>query len=156
MSSTGGLLILTSVTQRWLISVSKKFERAKWWKLALTALTGSGAVGVAVLDEKLLEIATALVALVTLYLTAYLKDFDLGVLAQRHSEAAAKIWPIRESYQSLLVDLDNLPIEELAEKRDQLLEDLAEIYALVPQTNDKAYLAAQKGFATERRTNIFR
>ena len=38
-----------------------------------------------------------------------------------------------------------MPIEELVEKRDQLLEDLAEIYALVPQTNDKAYLAAQKG-----------
>lgn len=122
-----------------------KFDTAKKLKLFLTALTGSGAVGVVFADEKLLEVAVALVALATLYWTAYLKDFDLGVLAQRHREAAARIWPVRESYQSLLVDLDHKPIEELVTKRDELQDELAEIYSSVPQTNDKAYKAAQKG-----------
>ena len=45
----------------------------------------------------------------------------------------------------MLVDLDFKSIEELAIKRDELQDELAEIYSTVPQTNDKAYKAAQKG-----------
>lgn len=112
-------------------------------QIVLSALTTAGAVGVVVRDETWIEIATAVVSFATLFVAAYLKDVDPGAIAQKHRDAAAKLWNIRECYLSLLTDLARLPHEAAIERRDELQTMLAAVYAGSPQTNGKAYQEAQ-------------
>ena len=74
-------------------------------------------------------------------LTAYMKGFDPGAVAQKHRDTAADIWPIRESYLSLLADIaggQELPVS-IRERRDVLQASLAAIYKGAPHTDGKAY-----------------
>lgn len=89
--------------------------------------------------------ATAALSILSLIFNSYLKDLDPGALAQRHREAGADIWNIRESYLSLLADIyDNaLEIEKLRERRDLLQSALHKIYQGAPHTDGKAYGKAQ-------------
>lgn len=112
-------------------------------QIVLSALTTAGAVGVVVRDETWIEIATAVVSFATLFVAAYLKDVDPGAIAQKHRDAATKLWNIRECYLSLLTDLPRLPHEAAIERRDELQAMLAAVYAGSPQTNGKAYQEAQ-------------
>ena len=74
----------------------------------------------------------------------YLKNFDLGGIAQKHRDAATQIWNIRECYLSLLMDLFSLSDDDAKGRRDELQKALAAIYVAAPQTNGKAYKRAQK------------
>jgi len=123
-------------------------SRLKWLKLsqiALSSLTASGAISVVFSDQFALKIATAVVSLGTVGLTAYMKGFDPGAVAQKHRDTAADIWPIRESYLSLLADIvggQALPAS-IRERRDELQASLAAIYKGAPHTDGKAYGEAQ-------------
>lgn len=50
------------------------------------------------------------------------KNYDLGELAQKHRQAGADFWIIREKYLSLITDLKmgEKPVESLQEERDAL------------------------------------
>lgn len=124
---------------------SDRLSKFKNSQIALNALTSSGAVGVVVFDDFYLKILTAFLAFVSLFVSSYLKSFDLGGLAQVHRDAAAKLWHIRESYLSLITDMRRNSISEIVEKRDTLQEVLATVYAGVPQTNSVAYKKARSG-----------
>ncbi|GGG68770.1 hypothetical protein GCM10011415_15020 [Salipiger pallidus] len=118
-------------------------RRYKMAQIALSALTSAGAVGVIAIDQKWVEIATVVVSFLTLFVAAYLKNFDPGAIAQKHRDAAAKLWNVRECYLSLLTDLVRLEHEAAVERRDELQAALAALYASAPQTDGKAYREAQ-------------
>ncbi len=118
-------------------------RRYKMAQIALSALTSAGAVGVIASDQKWVEIATVVVSFLTLFVAAYLKNFDPGAIAQKHRDAAAKLWNVRECYLSLLTDLVRLEHEAAVERRDELQAALAALYASAPQTDGKAYREAQ-------------
>ena len=75
-----------------------------------------------------------------------MKDNDLGAAAQKHRQAGADLWFIREQYQSLLVDvaMREKPLEALQEHRDKLTGQLHEIYKGTPNTTPNAYKKAQE------------
>jgi hypothetical protein len=75
-----------------------------------------------------------------------MKGFDPGAVAQKHRDTASDIWPIRESYLSLLTDIvgGDEDIKKLRERRDSLQQSLAAIYRGAPHTDGKAYSEAQK------------
>ncbi|WP_299154279.1 SLATT domain-containing protein [uncultured Tateyamaria sp.] len=112
-------------------------------QIAVTALTSSGAVGVVVFDDFRLKLATALLSFLSLFIAAYLKNFDPGGTAQKHRDTASKLWGIRESYFSLITDLPEMELADARTKRDELQELLERIYASEPQTDGKAFAAAQ-------------
>lgn len=115
----------------------------KWAQIILSALTSAGAVAVVVQEGIFFEVATAVLSFLTLLVAAYLKNFDPGATAQKHRNAAAKLWNIRECYQSLLTDLPNLRYDQAVERRDELQTMLAAIYVGAPHTDGKAYEEAQ-------------
>lgn len=121
-----------------------KLGRFKVAQITLNALTSAGLVGIIVTNETWVELATALVSFLSLFVSAYLKNFDLGATAQKHRDAAAKLWNVRECYFSLLTDLPQLPRTSAVERRDELQASLAALYTGAPQTNGKAYREAQK------------
>ena len=115
----------------------------KMGQIIVTALTSSGAVGVVVFDDFRLKLATAMLSCLSLFIAAYMKNFDPGGTAQKHRDAASKLWGVRESYFSLITDLAVLKPEDARERRDTLQEQLEPIYASSPQTDAKAFSAAQ-------------
>jgi len=85
-----------------------------------------------------------------LVLNSYTKNYDLGKIAQKHRQAGAELWKIREQYLSLLTDLrlNILSVDEMLSRRDRLLEELHAVYVGAPSTNYKAYTKAQKALKT--------
>lgn len=112
-------------------------------QIVLTALTSTGAVGVLTTNETWVEIATVVVSFLTLFVSAYLKNFDPGATSQKHRDAAAKLWNVRECYLSLLTDLPQLSREAATERRDELQAMLAALYVGAPRTDGNAYKEAQ-------------
>ena len=122
-------------------------KRIKFWQVALSALVTGGIVSTLSADWKLTATAfSALCSTVLLALNSYTKDYDLGEIAQKHRQAAADIWLIREKYLSLLTDLRAavVPLDDIRKERDALLADLHAAYKGAPSTDVKAYMQAQK------------
>jgi hypothetical protein len=120
-------------------------RRYKLAQIAVSALTASGVVSLIVLNEIWIKLVTAFLSLASLWVSSYMKGFDPGATAQKHRDAAASLWPVRESYLSLLTDLKTGAVDtrEAIQRRDALQERLATIYQAAPQTNGKAYGDAQ-------------
>ncbi|AJD43359.1 hypothetical protein RGR602_PA00012 (plasmid) [Rhizobium gallicum bv. gallicum R602sp] len=124
---------------------SATLQRYKLCQIGVSVLTTSGALSVVFLDQFWLKLATAFLSIVGLWASGYMKGFDPGGTAQKHRDAAANLWPIRESYLSLLADLrmGSLSSEEALKRRDELQKKLSAIYLGAPQTTAKAYADAQ-------------
>lgn len=124
---------------------SRTLRRFKIAQIVLTAITASGAFSVVFLDDNLLKIATAVTSIASLIISGYMKGFDPGATSQKHRDAAASMWPIRESYLSLLTDLrmKRISDDEGVKVRDALQVKLAAIYVGAPQTTGDAYADAQ-------------
>lgn len=115
-------------------------------QIGLSSITASGAIAIVFADEIALKAVTALVSVVTLIVTGYMKGFDPGASAQKHRDTAADLWEIREAYLSLLADIAarSIDLESVRLKRDELQAALASIYKSAPHTTPKAYELAQK------------
>lgn len=124
---------------------SRTLRRFKIAQIVLTAITASGAFSVVFLDDNFLKIATAVTSIASLIISGYMKGFDPGAMAQKHRDTAANMWPIRESYLSLLTDLrmKRISDDEGVKVRDALQIKLAAIYVSAPQTTGDAYADAQ-------------
>ena len=81
-----------------------------------------------------------------LALNAYTKGYDLGEIAQKHRQAGAELWIVREKYLSLLTDIraGDVSLESIRVRRDALLDELHAVYVGAPSTNFKAYSRAQE------------
>ncbi|WP_239496851.1 SLATT domain-containing protein [Cronobacter sakazakii] len=115
-------------------------------QLVILAITTGSFITTSIGDAKLGAIVGAILSAILLFLNSYLKNYDLGTIAQKHRQAAGEIWLIRERYLSLLTDLKMQVknIEEILKERDALMLELSAIYTGAPSTNYKAYLMAQK------------
>lgn len=98
---------------------------------------GSGEAGAAI---------SAVLSAGLLALNAYTKDYDLGEIAQKHRQAGAELWIVREKYLSLLTDIrtGDVSLESIRARRDALLNELHAVYVGAPSTNFKAYSRAQE------------
>lgn len=121
-------------------------RRFKIAQIVLAAITTSGALAILFTDDFTLKAITALISLVSLIVTGYMKGFDPGATAQKHRDTAADLWAIRESYLSLLTDLASGTISDqnARQRRDDLQSALAAIYKSAPGTTPKAYGKAQR------------
>lgn len=121
-------------------------SRVKLAQLILSAITTTGILISVFGDSKMIGITSAVLSLGLTMLNAYVKQYDLSKVAQKHADAAINTWDIRERYLSLLVDVKNevLTIDELTIKRDQIQSELLSVYKESPRTFSKAYNKASK------------
>jgi hypothetical protein len=130
----------------------KRHKRIKIYQIVLSALVAGGLIaalfdfGPLVGYKKLGTFTAVVLSTILLVLNSYTKDYDLGEIAQKHRQAGADLWIIREKYLSILTDLrmEALSLEEVRSQRDQLAEALHAVYIGAPSTNSKAYAEAQK------------
>lgn len=123
-----------------------RLSKIKLAQIILSALTTSGFVAAFFGAGDIGAAVGLVVSTLLLILNAYTKDYDLGELAQKHRQAGADLWFIRERYLSLLTDLrmGEKLIEALQKKRDELLQELHSVYSGGPSTTYKAYRKAQE------------
>lgn len=124
----------------------KRLSRIKLLQIILSAITTAGFIGAIFGAEKIGALLGVLVSTALLAVNAYTKDYDLGELAQKHRQAGADLWIIREKYLSLITDLrmEEKLIESLQEERDTLLQELHTVYSGAPSTTYAAYRKAQE------------
>jgi hypothetical protein len=122
-----------------------RWSRIKVWQIILAAMTAGGFIAAVFGAGKVGAAIGVVVSTTLLVLNAYTKDYDLGELAQKHKQAAADLWLIREQYLSLITDLvmGEKPLESLQSERDKLLVQLHSLYSGAPSTTYQAYRRAQ-------------
>ncbi|MFD3684550.1 SLATT domain-containing protein [Nocardiopsis sp. NPDC058631] len=124
-------------------------RRQRRWKVVLTGVS-SGAflasLSGLLLSEQWAPLVTSFVAVLVSVLSLGDQAFKHGEQMQLHRDAAAKLWSVRESYLSLIVDLQSsdFTIEQGRASRDELQQVAGEIYGEAPRTTPKAYSRAQK------------
>ena len=118
----------------------------KLWQIVLSAVTTGGFIAAVLRVSEVAAIVGICVSTALLALNAYTKDYDLGAIAQKHRQAGADLWEIRERYLSLITDLlmGTTPIASIQSQRDALLQKLHEVYAGAPSTTFQAYRKAQE------------
>ncbi len=124
------------------------FSKLKRWQVILSAVTTGSVLSSLTpwLTPPAPTVVAAACSATLLALNMYLKEYNLGEVAQKHKQAANEIWGIREQYLSLLTDISDgvLTSEEARRRRDDLVEELGDVYHGAPSTTSKAYQAAQK------------
>jgi SMODS and SLOG-associating 2TM effector domain family 4 len=123
-----------------------RLSQIKLWQIILSAITTGGFIAAIFGAGKVGALIGIFVSTALLVLNAYTKNYDLGELSQKHKQAGADLWRIREQYLSLITDLrmGEKPIEKLQIERDKLLDELHSIYTGAPSTNHHAYKKAQE------------
>ncbi|WP_076536599.1 SLATT domain-containing protein [Shewanella sp. UCD-KL21] len=106
-------------------------------QIILSAATTTGIFAAVFGSQPFIGYISAVISLILTILTTYVKKYDLGGLSQKHRDAAASLWNIRESYLSLITDLTTKSIDEpeARTKRDSLQASLHKLYKGSPSTN---------------------
>lgn len=122
-----------------------RLSRIKLSQIILSAITTGGFIAAVLGAGRCGAFIGVVVSTALLVLNAYTKNYDLGELAQKHRQAGADLWIIREKYISLITDLrmGKKPIEFIQNERDKLLDQLHAVYSGAPSTTYKAYRKAQ-------------
>lgn len=126
-----------------------KNNTIKVCQIVLSALTTGSFLAIVLSNELIAGSVGAVFSIALLILNAYTKSFDLVEAAQSHQKVADALWKIREEYVSLLTDFDLLKASEVMERRDNLQNGTAEVYAQSPRTDAKSYKEAQRALKTE-------
>ena len=118
----------------------------KFWQIVLSAVAAAGCIAVVFGTGPVGAWVGALVSTSLLAVNTYTKNQDLGELSQKHRQAGADLWIVREKYLSLITDLKmgTQPVETIQIARDKLLEELHAVYSGAPGTTYQAYRKAQK------------
>ncbi|HHR6129852.1 TPA: SLATT domain-containing protein [Providencia alcalifaciens] len=118
----------------------------KFWQIVISALVTGGIVSTFFGTNGVGAAISAVLSAGLLALNAYIKDYDIGEIAQKHRQAGSSIWIIREKYLSLLTDIrvGDVALELIRSKRDALAEELHGVYAGASSTNYAAYKKAQE------------
>lgn len=124
-------------------------EQQRYIKLSqiiFSAIVTGGIISTFFDEGKIGATISALFSTGLLALNAYVKDYDLGEIAQKHRQAGAELWIVREKYLSLLTDIrtGDFSLESIRARRDALLDELHGVYVGAPSTNSKAYSRAQE------------
>lgn len=130
--------------------LNKRNNRFKILQIILSAITTTGIIVTVLGDKKWVGILSALISTTLLALNTYLKNYDIGKIAQKHSDCASNLWNIRETYLSLLTDIkaEAITIDEIIKRRDLLQNKLFNIYLGAPRSINKAYDEATKALKT--------
>ena len=124
----------------------ERLGKIKLWQIVLSSITTAGFILAIFGGGPVGAVIGVLVSTALLVLNAYTKNYDLGELAQKHRQAAADLWLIREKYLALVTDLrvGKEPLEKIMNRRDTLLEDLHGVYSEAPSMTCQAYKKAQE------------
>lgn len=119
---------------------AKQFKKMKTINIGAASLTSVGIIAMIITDPLWLKLVSALVSFASVYITAYLKSFDLQKLIASHKAIANKLIAVRDQYKVLLTEirLQNDSVENLLIRYNELVKETDTIYLEAPSTTDEA------------------
>lgn len=142
-----GRLVWTYTTHQKCIDIlEKKSKKIKITKIALNSISATGLISYIITSQAWLPIITIILTTLALFLDIYTLSYDIDKEINSHEVMTNKLWNIRESYLTLLVDIkaNCIGIKEIIKKRDENQALLNSVYQNGPRTNPKAYKIASK------------
>lgn len=124
-------------------------SRAYWIKISniVALVLTTGGILTPIFDT--IPFKNSLIALTSAFalgVAVYQLSFDPVLEIESHRKCAKQLWIIREQYINLIADIKDgrLTDDQTHDQRDALVAQLGNIYKEAPDTNAKAYKAAQK------------
>lgn len=121
----------------------------KMSQIILSAITTGSIITTLITNQTISSVIATILSTLLLVLNSYVKNFNLIEKANEHKSASDLLWKIREEYISLLTDFNDLSVDLIREKRDELQIRTHEVYQNSPRTSYKSYLKAQKALKSE-------
>jgi len=133
-------------------ALGREVTAYKWCQLIAMALTSGGALWVIIGQQRICEVVTAVLAVISLGITIYGWSLDPKSRIALHRLCAKELWHIREGYLNLISDLmlGRIGDDQAAVTRDALVEQLATLYRFAPDTTPKAYRRACEALQVSR------
>lgn len=125
-----------------------KHRNQRRFLIGLTALSSgtflASLLGV-VLSEQWSSLFISFIALAVTAVNLGTKNFNYGEDMQQHRDTAAKLRDVRESYLSLITDIETgmCSVGDVVNRRNQLQQQCLAILGDAPRTTRKAYEVAQ-------------
>ena len=128
-----------------------RLSKIKLSQIVLPAISTAGFVSALLGKGWWGSLVGGLLSAALLALNLYTRSYDLGQYVQQHRDAAINVWAIREKYLSLITDLamECESLSNIRQKRDDLTEELKEVYTKSPSTTGTAYKKAQKALKVQ-------
>ena len=123
-----------------------KYNLLETIRIIILAITTSGIVSCIFVDEVWIKIITAILSAISLFISTYLKSYDLKGLHQRHKETAIQLLELREDIISTICDIkcNNISKEDLIEKRNLINNKYLSICKNSLDAKNKAIKKASK------------
>lgn len=129
--------------------LEKENKYVKNTQIILTALSSCSFFASIITNKIMLTWVGGISAVLSLCLNLYAKEYQIQNEVSQHRNAANRLWDIRESYVSLLVDFDVLEDSEIQKRRNVLCERVSEVNNNYPATDAKSYRAAHRALQEE-------
>lgn len=124
---------------------SDRMTFVKWTNIILTTLTSASLLGTIITNAHTLLYLSSALAAMMLAFTIFQFSFDPAGAADKHRMTANELWYLRERYCNLLADVRRgVRDEEVTRRRDELTDELNEVYSHAPSTSSRAYRKAQE------------
>ena len=121
----------------------KRYNLFKTAQIVLTALSTGGFLASIIAGISGLSWLGGLTSAIALGLNLYMLNFNLPENIKGHTDAANELWDAREAYKSLLTDIEDLELEQIRIRREELTEMVSEINKKYPPTDEKSFKQAQ-------------
>lgn len=118
-------------------------------QIVLTAISTGGFLATVITNQYLLAWVGGIASALSLGLNLYMKDSNLNSRIKEHKDAADELWNVRENYSALIVDFDDLSMEDIRTRRNEIQGVWSNINKKYPGTDKKGYNAAQQSLQNE-------
>ena len=127
--------------------VDKYKARSQALKITSIVLTAMSTVGfITFLSEtfSFLSWVPIVTSALALGLNLYSLNFNIDEKIKQHKNAAQELWDVREAYEALFSDFDDLTIEAIRDKRKELTDRVGVINKSYFTTDKREYEKARK------------
>lgn len=117
----------------------------------LLTLTSVDIIGVLVSDAHWTKVSALALSGLALLVTVYGLSRSRERLVELHRRTALQLWILREEYIHLIADIkaSAVTVDDARARRDKLTKTTAQTYASAPDTDGKAYRAAQRALKVD-------
>jgi hypothetical protein len=130
----------------------EKYRFIECINIFTAALTSCGVFSTFYQDQLWVKVITILLSFSTLFITAYLKSFDLKSMAEENKDYANKFLVVRNKMLSTIAEIHMMKnsVEGIQEKYELILSESNEIYISAPSTSNNAVKRAKIRLEVEK------